>query len=208
MKKFKFFIDQDKEEKWLNHMANQGYELKKVSFGYEFHIAKPEDAKIRIDYRTFKNEEDFIDYCTLFEDSGWKHIAGNKYSGSQYFKKIDKNSDDDIFSDAISKAGKYKRLSNGWMIAAISYLPILSVLVWNKYIDINAFTNLKLLYYTPGLWQMSGEEFWRHFLFETPFATLRGFLWLLFPIAIILYSSFSIKAQMLYNKQKKTNELL
>lgn len=204
MKKYKFFIDYDKEEKWLNDMAKEGYQLEEVSFGYKFRNAEPEDTIIRIDYRTFKSEEDFIDYCTLFEDSGWKHISGTKYSGAQYFKKINNSSENDIFSDKLSKAGKYKRVSDMWGTISIAYLPILVVLMTNKAININAIIHPKSLYYTPGLWEMSGIKFWRCFLFETPFAVSRGFMWLFFLVILVLYLSFSIKAKILYNKQKNS----
>lgn len=50
MRKFKYFIDFDKEEKWLNEMAKQGYQLKDKSFGYKFRRAEPEDTTIRVDY--------------------------------------------------------------------------------------------------------------------------------------------------------------
>jgi len=63
-------------------MAKQGMQLVKASFGYTFHHTKPEDTNIRIDYRTFKTEIYFLDYCTLFKDSGWKHIAGKKLRNS------------------------------------------------------------------------------------------------------------------------------
>ena len=55
MRKFKCFINYDKEEQWLNSMAKEGYELKDVSFGYKFHVKEPEDTILRYDYRTFKN---------------------------------------------------------------------------------------------------------------------------------------------------------
>lgn len=200
MKKFKFFIDYDREEKWLNEMAKKGYMLEDVSCGYKFSLSNPENATIRIDYRIFKNENDFLDYCTLFEDSGWRHIAGTKYSGTQYFKKISEDSDDDIFSDAISKAGRYKRLSDMWLSIAVGLFPTLVVLILTKSININAMFHPKSLYYTPGLWEMNGFNFWRHFLFETPFALGRGFIWTLIPLIMILYFYFSVKAKALYNK--------
>ncbi|MBB6218154.1 hypothetical protein HNQ80_004294 [Anaerosolibacter carboniphilus] len=204
MRKFKFFIDYDKEEKWLNDMARSGYELEDVRFGYKFRSTKAENATIRIDYRSFKNKEDFIDYCSLFEDSGWNHIAGTKHSGTQYFKKIGKNSEEDIFSDNMSKAARYKRLSDMWLMLGISYFPIFIALKSTKTIDINAIYNPKLLYYTQGLWEMNGSLFWRAFLFETPFAIIRALVWLGIPIALVLYFCFSIKANSLYHKQKNT----
>ena len=202
MRKFKFFINYDKEEKWLNDMAKKGYELETASFGYKFSFTKPENTKIRIDYRIFKNKEDFMDYSALFEDSGWKHISGNKSCGAQYFKKINENGDEDIFSDDMSKAARYKRLSDMWIGLAVVYLPISIALAFQKSIDIKSVLNPKLLYYTPGLWEMSGISFWRRFLFETPFAAGRGLLWLVIPIALVLYICFSVKAKMLYYKQK------
>ncbi|MBU3204392.1 DUF2812 domain-containing protein [Clostridium algidicarnis] len=202
MRKFKFFINYDKEEKWLNDMAKKGYELETASFGYKFSFTKPQNTKIRIDYRIFKNKEDFMDYSALFEDSGWKHISGNKSCGAQYFKKINENGDEDIFSDDMSKAARYKRLSDMWIGLAVVYLPISIALAFQKSIDIKSILNPKLLYYTPGLWEMSGISFWRRFLFETPFAAGRGLLWLVIPIALVLYICFSVKAKMLYYKQK------
>ena len=202
MNKLKCFIDHDKEEKWLNDMAKKGYELVDVFFTYKFRKAKPEDATIKIDFRKFKNKEDFIDYCTLFEDSGWKHLVGSKNSGAQYFKKVSEDSQEDIFSDTMSKAGKYKKLSNMWASLAIAYLPFLAVLISMRYINVNAMMNPKLLYLTPGLWEMNGLTFWRHFLFETPFAISRGFIWLLIPFVIIIYAICAVKVELLYRKQK------
>jgi hypothetical protein len=76
MWRLKFFLDFEKEEKWLEEMAWKGYQLKSNAFSYKFRIAKLEYATIKIDHRIFNRRKDFINYCTLFEDSGWKHIAG------------------------------------------------------------------------------------------------------------------------------------
>lgn len=201
MYKLKFFIDFEKEEKWLEKMAKEGYHLKKASsFGYHFQRGEPENAIIKIDYRRFKKQEDFIDYCTLFEDSGWKHIAGTRSSGIQYFKKVDDTVGDEIFSDQYSKAARYKRYSNMYIELAISYLPILIVLFTTDIIDFRAFIDPKALYYTPGLWEKTGSSFWFSFLFETPFALMRGFAWTFFPLAIILSLYYGYKSKKLYLK--------
>lgn len=66
-------------------MAKQGYHfIKKTTFGYKFEHGIPENVTIKMDYRIFNKHEDFDDYCALFEDSGWKHIAGTKSSGHRY----------------------------------------------------------------------------------------------------------------------------
>ncbi|WP_077622937.1 DUF2812 domain-containing protein [Sediminibacillus massiliensis] len=200
MRRFKHFIDFDKEEKWLERMAEQGYHLEDTAFGYKFRQGKPEQAVIKIDYRKFRKQEDFVDYCTLFEDSGWQHIAGKKNSGAQYFKRTEGKGEEDIFSDKKSKAGKYKRLSEKFMELAICYLPILAALTTTGVIDISVLFHPWELYYTPGLWEKTGLSFWAAFLFETPFAFFRGVAWLFFPVMIICYCWFWFKAHRLYEK--------
>ncbi|OXM16225.1 DUF2812 domain-containing protein [Paenibacillus herberti] len=198
MRVFKFFINLNKEEKWLNEMAKQGYSLSKKSCGYEFTPIKTEYAAIKMDYRRFKKQEDFEDYCALFEDSGWQHIAGTKHSGYQYFKKADESGTEDIFSDVPSKAGRYKRLSNMWIGLAAFYIPIFAAFVAVGFIELAPLLDPKSLYLTPGLWEESGAAFWGAFLFETPFALFRGALFALFPIMIMLFLIFAFKANKYY----------
>ncbi|MBD8070644.1 DUF2812 domain-containing protein [Bacillus sp. PS06] len=203
MRKFKFFLDFDKEEKWLEEMAKKGYQLKDRTFGYKFLLTDPEDAKIKIDYRKFKKQEDFIDYCTLFEDSGWKHIAGSKNSGTQYFQKLNDAMEEDIFSDKLSKAGKYKRLSDMFTETTICFIPIFVALLTTDVIDVNALLHPKELFYTPGLWEMKGISFWGAFLFETPFVLFRSFIWLFIPVMLILNIVFGYQAKKLYEMNKE-----
>ncbi|MED1410340.1 MULTISPECIES: DUF2812 domain-containing protein [Bacillus] len=202
MWRLKFFIDFEKEEKWLEEMAWKGYYLESNTFGYRFRIAEPEDATIKIDHRIFNRRSDFINYCTLFEDSGWKHIAGKWWSGTQYFQKIDEGSEDDIFSDEMSRVGKYKRLSKTFLELAICYLPILILFMFSKTIDLGAILNPRDLYLTRGLWDMHGAAFLGSFLFETPFALMRGFSWLFIPVAIGMFFVCSYKANRLYEERK------
>ncbi|MBA4509618.1 DUF2812 domain-containing protein [Clostridium sporogenes] len=204
MRKFRLFTDYNKEEKWLNEMYKKGYELKNISFGYKFRSIEPEDATVRIDYRIFNKKENFIDYCTLFEDSGWKHLAGSKNSGVQYFKKIHENSQEDIFSDDISKVARYKRLSDHSMMFALCFFALSISLISNGSINVNLILNPKLLYYTPGLWERTGVAFWGGLLFETPFALGRSIVFLI-PLIVVLNFYLAIKARMLYNKEKKSN---
>lgn len=200
MKILKLYINLDKEEKWLNEMAEQGWMLCEKHTKYIFRKAAPDNAIIKIDYRNFKSKDDFQNYITLFQDSGWNHIAGKKSSGKQYFKKVDSTAEDDIFSDSSSKAERYKKMSSMWISLAVSYIPIFIALVLTKAVDITAILNPKLLYYTPGLWERTGTSFWGAFLFETPFALWRGFFWLFFPCLIILYIIFAMKAKNYYEK--------
>ncbi|KHF33292.1 hypothetical protein CM49_04524 [Paenibacillus sp. P1XP2] len=173
------------------------------SVAYEFAPAKPEEANYRIDYRFFKTRQDFEDYKALFEDCGWTHVAGKKSSGAQYFKQTGDWGDDDIFSDVNSKAARYKRISDMWLSLACSFIPLFAVLISTGAIQVTAFVKPKLLYYTPGLWEMSGSQFWRSFLFETPFAVMRGFSWAVIPIMILVYAAFAYKAKKEYMKSQQ-----
>ncbi len=203
MRKLKFFLNFEKEEKWLKEMEVNGYKFVGKSFTYQFRQAEPENVNIKIDYRTFKKKADFIDYVTLFEDCGWKHIAGTKSSGTQYFKKVSESADEDIFSDTDSKAFRYKRLSEMYIILAISYLPIFAALIATDTFSASALFHPKEFYFTPGLWEKTGGDFWFAFLFETPFAFFRGVGAFIFPIVVILYFLFSFKAEQHYKKALK-----
>ena len=202
MYKFKFFLDFEKEEKWLETMTSQGYHLTSISLGYRFKKGEPETATIRKDFRRFKNKEDFLDYQALFEDSGWQHLAGTKNSGDQYFKKIDERLIDDIFSDKMSKAARYQRFAKMCFELAVAFIPVLVVFFIADIIDFNAFVNPKALYLTQDLWDKTGSDFWSAFLFETPFALMRGIIWLFIPLMIIFYLYFGYQSHRLYLKNK------
>lgn len=200
MRKFRYYIDFEKEEKWLNEMAKEGWKFSGKAFGYMFNKTIPTNTVIKIDYRTFAKTRDFQDYITLFKDSGWEHIAGTKISGVQYFKKVSESDDTEIFSDTLSKAGRYKRLSNMWLSIATSYITLFIILFTRETVDFSALLNPKQLYYTPGLWDKTGVGFWGRFLFETPFVIMRSFVWLVFPISIIIYLIFMYKAEKCYRR--------
>lgn len=199
MQKFKLFLRFDREEKWLEHMANQGWMLFGKSLFYDFRPVAPGEKTIRIDYREFKSAKDFSDYCALFEDSGWQHIAGTKSSGAQYFLKIKDDSTEDIFSDVLSRAGRYKRLSGAWFSAAVLFAPFLTV----SKINTGTLFAPREWYLTPGLWELEGFRFWRAFLFETPFALMRGISWLMPVFGLLLCIGFAVKASLLYRSETK-----
>lgn len=211
MKKYKFFsYNLKKEEEWIQGIIEKGYRLRRVGAfgGYEFELTGKVACMpiVRIDFRIFKKKEEYRDYIAMFEDSGWKHISGSMHCGSQYFEKRKPDASDEIFSDQESKAGRYKRIADNWMSVMCSYLPLVVVFIATGVIKIDTIFHLKELYYTPGLWEMSGFHFWRAFLFETPFAFMRGFAgWLLIAF-VLLYAYFGLKASYWYRKEKSVLE--
>ncbi len=70
-------------------------------------------------------------------------------------------------------------------------------------IHFSAILNPKLLYYTPGLWEKEGISFWSSFLFETPFAFIRGFGWWIIFLTFALYIFYSVNAAWQYRKSKE-----
>jgi hypothetical protein len=206
MRVFKCFLDFHKEELWLAQMARQGYRLVSASYGsYKFESTNDlGEYTFKIDYRTFYTDKDFLDYCTMFEDSGWLHITGTKWSGSQYFVKMRPDAGDDIFSDNLSRAGRYKRISSMWLSLAVTYLMCSFIFLQSKIIDINQMLHVKELYYTPGLWERKGVSFWFGFLFETPFALMRGFSWAIFLLIAFFSVYFYLKSYLLYKNELKS----
>lgn len=207
MNRYKLFIDFAREEKWLADMARQGWELNGVGVGYQFKATRPEPAAYRIDYRVFASQAEFVNYVTLFEDSGWQHVAGGRNNGAQYFKRLSAGGDapapaEDIFSDALSRAERYKRFSHLWLALAAAFLVILSALAASGAADLRALVQPGRFYLTPGLWERTGAAFWQAFWFETPFALFRAALLYSFPLSLACYLAFAIQSHRLYQKEK------
>lgn len=54
-----------------------------------------------------------------------------------------------------------------------------------------------------GVVGKTGTDFLGAFLFETPFAVMRGFIWMLLPLTIILYLVLAFKANRHYERIAK-----
>lgn len=199
MRKFKMFIDIDKEEKYLNEMARNGYIFNKTTvFGF-YHFIKdtPADLNYKIDYRGFTKVSDFEDYKSLFDDAGWMHVHGTTYGYNQYFLPKQGTIDNEIFSTEESKAARYKRLFNAYIISLGIASIYYSVMLLSYGYDFN-----DIGFITPGLWEKTGWNFWRAFLFELPFAFLRTVPILLLISMSALCGTWAYKARKLHKKQK------
>ncbi len=201
MRKFKIFVDIEKEEKYLNEMAKKGYIFKKYTiFGfYHFVRGTPADLNYRVDYRGFTKNSDFEDYKLLFEDAGWKHVYGTKYGYNQYFLPKEGTNDSDIFSTEESKADRYKRFINV-CISSLTLAVIYFIMILSGY----GYNLSEIGFLTPGLWEMSGCKFWRAFLFEFPFMLLRTVPVFVLVVMGILYGVWAYKARKLYKLKTKS----
>lgn len=183
MKKFRLFMDIEKEENWLNGMAEQGWLCTHVSSlnFYQFEKRSESDHVIRIDYQSFKSKEAKECYIELYKECGWQYLGG----GYLHYWLKPADGRDDLFSDRSSKKAYLNRLLSYYGTLAISMIFITFLLFNNS----SQYSSLKQAYFTPGLWDKEGGDFIFAFLFETPFALLRfGTPWLLlvFGIAFVM----------------------
>lgn len=174
MKKFKLFMDIQKEENWLNAMAKKGWLCRHInSLGiYHFEKTAASEQVIRIDYQSFKNKEAKKRYIELYEEYGWEHL------GSTWLHYWLKPADgrDELFSDDASQKAYLHRLLTYYGAMGF-FLLLMTFSILN---NSSPYKNLKEAYFTPGLWEKEGGQFVFAFLFETPFALMRfGSPWLL-----------------------------
>ncbi len=197
MSTFKCFTHPEKEEAWLEQMALRGWFLTSVSpfYFYTFEQGQPEKRSYKIDYRTFRNPGGREDYLALFKDSGWQPVMPREANGAFYFSSSQDSARRDIFSDDVSRAERnlrYARLTAWSLIPGFTPLLVLYLTGTFSYGSVG--------YLTPGLWQMSGSEFWFHFLFETPFVLLRSLSYLLPLLLVAMVLVFLLRYYLLYRR--------
>lgn len=201
MKAFRLFMKYEKEEKWLQELAARGWLLRRVCLAYTFAPSAPSTEPIRIDFHQFSRKSDYRNYLAIFEDCGWMHIAGYMSTGVHYFQRVRQDASEDIFSDAASKAGRYKRAAEMWFSLFCCYLALLfSLSSTNDYGQY--FFNPQSAFLTPGLWSRSGYEFWLAFLLELPFAIFRICPPLIFLLITVFFAICTVKCLVEYNKSK------
>lgn len=114
------------------------------------------------------------------------HIAGSRFSMLQYWLH-QRHDDDVLFSDQSSEKYYLQRLCKVYGTFA-SFFLFLTFCIFRTSTQ---FTNIKAAYFTPGLWDKNGLDFFSAFLFETPFALLRfSSPWLTLIIGIIFLNTY------------------
>lgn len=205
MKQFKIFWNFEQEEAWLNEMAQKGHHLVNYSsWGvYTFAQKTPQSLQYKVDYQFFWKKSDYISYLTLFEDAGWQHVSGTKYSYNQYFLPKNNQADMEIFSDAASAGQRYKRVSNLCIVGLVTLLLYFILLL-----QVNDFQISGMIFLTPGLWEKVGAAFWKSFFFELPFAIGRVAGWVVLAIFVVTYGYWAIKSRNEYKRRQKKEDVL
>ena len=104
-----FAWEDEKEEKWLEEMAANGWRLEKViPYFYTFRRSAPETIVYRLDYMSSTNKN-YQEYLNLFKDAGWELLAS--YAGWHYFRiKPQNDQTPEIYNSDRAKAQKYRRV--------------------------------------------------------------------------------------------------
>ena len=204
MKQFKIFYDFEKEENYLNEMAKKGYIFKKFSIfgGYHFTDESPQNLSYKIDCKIFHSKADFEDYKALFEDAGWIHVFGTRYTNCQCFLPKDTNADKEIFSSRESAAARYKTLYNLCFLNLLLAIISISIVFSSCGFSISSFGFL-----TPGLWEKTGSSFYKAFFFELPFVIFRVLPPIVLIIIGIFYGYWGSKAKNMFDQQMKGCEV-
>jgi len=196
----RFFVDFDEEERWLDRMAAEGRLMRKRGFVYSSTDIEPGSAVVRIDYRPRMSADDFADYVQLFADAGWRHISGSRTSGTQHFASTTADADADIFSDARSRAQRYKRALDVNAAVLLPLLVVVSILLATEGSGFRLAFSPGEWYLTPGLWEMQGWRFAGAFLFESVFVALRVGLPFLMIAACIVMLVTAVRQGILYRR--------
>ena len=118
IKKWIWVWDFDKEERWLNTMAQQGWVLDKVGFcRYEFIRCEPGEYAVRLEMR--EHDEAYL---------GFMAETGAEYVGRVvkwiYFRKKTEDGPFDIFSDVESRIAHLDRICQTLKIVGTANLVI------------------------------------------------------------------------------------
>lgn len=118
VKKWVWVWDFDKEEQWLNSMAQQGWVLDRVGFcRYEFVRCEPGEYIVRLEMR--EHDEGYLSFMS---DTGAEYVG--RVVKWIYFRRKAEFGPFDIFSDLDSRLEHLKRISSTLRVVGIANLVI------------------------------------------------------------------------------------
>ena len=108
---YRFYLDYEKEEKWINEMAAQGWNLEKFSFGrFTFTKGEPRTFTFRNEFIMRMPSNEKVEYFELLRDSGIAIV--NEFGGWVYMKKSADDGPFELYTDSKSKIAYYKGMLN------------------------------------------------------------------------------------------------
>lgn len=143
-----FFVwEEDKEERWLEEMARQGWHLVKGGLRFVFEKGTPSEIRYRLDYRRqFPHGES--EYYSMFRDAGWEHICNFKQW--HYFRSPAAANAPEIYTDVESRIDMYRQLQRvliAVMIFNIVVINNVAIRTRSEFVKAAIFAILCLLAY-------------------------------------------------------------
>jgi len=110
VKRWKLFLDFEKEEAWLNNQVARGLAMIHYTFGrYTFEECEPGEYIYRIELlKDSVTSPDNLRYLQFVEDSGAEHV--DSYLNWVYFRKATAEGPFDIYTDLESRIAHYQRI--------------------------------------------------------------------------------------------------
>ena len=142
--KYRFFIDYEKEERWVNDMAQQGWNLQKfMLIRYTFEKGEVGEYHYRNELIGSRNIDD---YLAFLEDSGIEVV--HTFGGWAYFRRKASEGPFELYSDANSKSRYYNRILGifGLLLIVNLMLGIMNILIEGKDDTPNWYVNLSVGY--------------------------------------------------------------
>ncbi|MCL2171193.1 MAG: DUF2812 domain-containing protein [Defluviitaleaceae bacterium] len=111
IRKWKFFLDFEREEAWLNQQAARGLVLVHCdTFGYVFEDSAPGEYNVRIACMKMGAKRDEIaEFIRFIEDGGATHIA-TIHNWIYFHKKAD-DRPFEIYNDLDSKINQFRKMT-------------------------------------------------------------------------------------------------
>lgn len=118
-----FFVwEEDKQERWLEEMARQGWHLVKGGLRFIFEKGAPSEMRYRLDYRRrFPHGES--EYYAMFRDAGWEHVGDFKQW--HYFRSQASANAPEIYTGVESRIDMYRQLRRVLVAVSIFSLVVL-----------------------------------------------------------------------------------
>jgi hypothetical protein len=124
--------DYDKEEAYINRMADHGWQLKKGGLFHHTYFQSDKCYRYKLDYnnKVHFNMDDYDRYLSIFAEQGWEHV-NSTFNGWHYFrKKYDPaipEEDYELYTDDSSlkqMLGRWNRFARILQIIYLLLLPI------------------------------------------------------------------------------------
>lgn len=119
--KYRFYVDHEKEEQWVNEMSREGWHLERfIVFRYSFVKGKPGAYIYRNELLNGLTSSEKNDYLDFLKGSGIEVV--HKFGGWAYLRKKASDGTFEIYTDTASKISYYNRILNLFTILLLCNL--------------------------------------------------------------------------------------